>query len=324
MDRGNAKNPVDAAIISGRQLDALLNQQQRELGIDELRRAIDERQLVLYYQPKVSSRDGRIAGLEALIRWNHPTRGLIHPGEFIPILEESGLILEVGSWVLEQASEDFCGWSDKGLAPPRVAVNVSPVQLKHDNFIDDLASALHINKPGHAGIDIEITEGVIVDDLEDCIRKLTTVRELGVQVAIDDFGTGYSSLRYLARLPIDTLKIDRSFVSMMTETPNDLAIVSAIIVLAHGLNLDVVAEGVETEEQRKILRLLRCDHMQGFLFSKPVPKNMIEEMLRSGANTTAQAYVTSDSHSNKTVSEPELRDRREAAQQTWIKSASSG
>jgi EAL domain-containing protein (putative c-di-GMP-specific phosphodiesterase class I) len=321
MENGAAKDPPRADSITGSQMDALLAQRQRAVGIDELRCAINQRQLVLYYQPKVSSRDGRIVGVEALIRWNHPTRGLIGPSEFIPLLEESGLILEVGSWVLEQAAEDFVVWTEKGLAPLRIAVNVSPVQLKHKNFIDDLSKALHINNPGHAGIDIEITEGVIMDDLEDCISKLTAVRELGVRVAIDDFGTGYSSLRYLARLPIDTLKIDRSFVSMVTETPNDLAIVSAIIVLAHGLNLDVVAEGVETVEQRKFLRLLRCDHMQGFLFSKPVPKKTIEEMLRSGANTTAQAYVTSDSCSNRTVSEPELRDRREAAQEAWVKTA---
>jgi EAL domain-containing protein (putative c-di-GMP-specific phosphodiesterase class I) len=301
----------------------LLDQRQRASGTEELRRAIDERQLELYYQPKVSAREGRIVGVEALIRWNHPARGLIEPGEFIPVLEESGLILEVGTWVLEQASEDFRAWTDRGLAPLRIAVNVSPVQLKHRDFIAHLAKALRINTPGQAGIDIEITEGVLVEDLEDCIRKLAAVRELGVQVAIDDFGTGYSSLRYLARLPIDTLKIDRSFVSMMTETPNDLAIVTAIIVLAHGLNLDVVAEGVETEEQRKFLRLLRCDHMQGYLFSKPVPKQKMEEILRSGANTTAQAHVTSDSYSNRTVSEPELRERREAAQETWIESAGS-
>ncbi len=319
MESDATKGGVDGASMSGTQMDVLLGQPHQEVGIDALRCAIDQEQLVLYYQPKVSSRDGRIVGVEALIRWNHPSRGIIQPSQFIPLLEESGLILEVGTWVLKQAADDFCVWTEKGLAPLRIAVNVSPVQLKHKNFIDDLEKALRINTPGHAGIDIEITENVIVDDLEDCIRKLTAARELGVQVAIDDFGTGYSSLRYLASLPIDTLKIDRSFVSMVTESPNNLAIVSAIIVLAHGLGLDVVAEGVETEEQRKFLRLLRCDHMQGYLFSEPVPKAKIEEMLRSGANTTAQAYVTSDSFSTRTVSEPELRDRREAAQETWTK-----
>lgn len=318
MDSKAAKDPGAAGSpLNGLQMDSLLDKRQRDHGIKELRRAIDEQQLVLFYQPKVNSRDGRIVGLEALIRWNHPTRGLIKPSQFIPLLEESGLILEAGSWVLRQAAADFHTWTERGLAPLRIAVNVSPHQLLHENFIAELETALCIDGVGHAGIDIEITEGVLMDDLEDCIRKLTAVRELGVQVAIDDFGTGYSSLRYLARLPIDSLKIDQSFVSMVTESPNDLAIVSAIIVLAHGLNLDVVAEGVETEEQRKFLRLLRCDQMQGFLFSKPVAKDEIEQMLRSGANTTAQAYVTSDSNSSRTVSEPEFRERREAAQEAW-------
>ena len=321
MESGDTEDPLRAAPLNGQQMDSLLGQQQPKLEVNELRRAIDQQQLVLFYQPKVSSRDGRIVGLEALVRWNHPSRGTIQPSAFIPLLEASGLILEVGRWVLEQAAADFCVWTEKGLAPPRIAVNVSPVQLKHKNFIDDLARALRIDGPGHAAIDIEITEGVILDDLEDCIRKLTAVRELGVRVAIDDFGAGYSSLRYLARLPLDTLKIDRSFVGMVTESPNDLAIVSAIIVLAHGLNLDVVAEGVETEEQRKFLRLLRCDHMQGFLFSRPIPKEHIEEMLRSGANTVAQAQATSDSCSNRIISESELRERREAAQETWIQSS---
>jgi EAL domain-containing protein (putative c-di-GMP-specific phosphodiesterase class I) len=312
----------DAKAAAGTQLtepqvDALLDQRQRDKGIRELRRAIDDEQLLLHYQPKVNSRDGRIVGVEALIRWNHPKRGTIAPGEFIPLLEESGMILEVGSWVLRQAAADFLSWTELGLAPLRIAVNVSPNQLKHKDFMTDLEHALRVDKLGHAGIDIEITEGVLMEDLEDCIRKLTAVRELGVRVAIDDFGTGFSSLRYLARLPIDTLKIDQSFVAMVTESPNDLAIVSAIIVLAHGLNLDVVAEGVETAEQRKFLRLLRCDEMQGFLFSRPVPKDAIEQMLRSGANTTAQAHVASDSSSSRTISEPEFRKRREAAQKTW-------
>ena len=307
----------DAAQLTEQQVDILLDKRQRDKGVKELRRAIDDEQLLLHYQPKVNSRDGRIVGVEALIRWNHPTQGVIAPGQFIPLLEESGLIVEVGSWVLKQAAADFLSWTKLGLAPLRIAVNVSPNQLKDKNFINELQKALRVDKLGQAGIDIEITEGVLLEDLEDCVKKLTAVRELGVRVAIDDFGTGYPLLRYLARLPIDTLKIDRSFVSMVTENPNDLAIVSAIIVLAHGLDLDVVAEGVETEEQRKFLRLLRCDQMQGFLFSRPVPKDMIENMLRSGANTTAQAHVAADSSSTRTVSEPEFRKRREAAQKTW-------
>lgn len=311
------RKPTATSRLTEQQVDTLLDKRRRDTGVKELRRAIDDEQLLLHYQPKVNSRDGRIVGVEALIRWNHPTRGTIAPGQFIPLLEESGLIVEVGSWVLRQAAADFLCWTKSRLAPLRIAVNVSPNQLKHKNFITELETALRVDKLGQAGIDIEITEGVLVDDLEDCIRKLTAVRELGVRVAIDDFGTGYSSLRYLARLPIDTLKIDRSFVSMVTESPNDLAIVSAIIVLAHGLNLDVVAEGVETDEQRKFLRLLRCDQMQGFLFSRPVPKDTIEQMLRSGANTTAQAHVAADSSSTRTVSEPEFRKRREAAQKTW-------
>ena len=316
--KGRSAQPATGS-LSDQQVHNLLDQQHRDQGIpvQDLRRAIDERQFALHYQPKVNSRDGRIVGLEALVRWNHPTRGLIQPNAFIPLLEESGLILEAGRWVLEQAATDFCLWTERGLAPLRIAVNVSPNQLKHPNVIEDLQRALFMDGARHAGIDIEITEGVIVEDLPDCIAKLAAVRELGVRVAIDDFGTGYSSLRYRARLPIDTLKIDRSFVGMVTESPNDLAIVSAIIVLAHGLNLDVVAEGVETEEQRKFLRLLRCDQMQGFLFSRPVPREDIEQMLRSGANTTAQAHVAADSHSSRTVSEPEFRERREAAQETW-------
>lgn len=273
--------------------------------------------MCVHHYPKVNSRDGRIVGVEALIRWNHPTRGTIAPGQFIPLLEESGLIVEVGTWVLQQAAKDFLSWTKLGLAPLRIAVNVSPNQLKHEKFIGELERALRVDQLGQAGIDIEITEGVLLEDLEHCIRKLTAIRELGVRVAIDDFGTGYSSLRYLSRLPIDTLKIDQSFVSMVTESPNDLAIVSAIIVLAHGLNLDVVAQGVETDEQLKFLRLLRCDQMHGFLFSKPVPKDIIEQMLRSGANTTAQAHVASDSSSTRTVSEPEFSKRREAAQKAW-------
>jgi EAL domain-containing protein (putative c-di-GMP-specific phosphodiesterase class I) len=299
------------------QVNAVLDISKHNNTVKELRRALDEQQFMLHYQPKVNSRDGRIVGLEALIRWNHPHRGVIYPAYFIPLLEECGLIVAVGRWVLKQAATDYCSWLHQSITPPRIAVNVSPHQLRHKDFIADLESALRINSVGHAGLDIEITESVLMKDLEDCIEKLTSIRELGVRVAIDDFGTGYASLRYLARLPVDTLKVDQSFISMVTESPNDLAIVSGIIVLAHGLNLDVVAEGVETAEQHKFLRLLRCDQMQGYLFSKPIAKTMIEQRLKSGANITAQAHVASDSQSNRTISEPEFCERRLAAQETW-------
>jgi EAL domain-containing protein (putative c-di-GMP-specific phosphodiesterase class I) len=303
--------------LTGVQVNTALATPRRGHTVKELRCALDEQQFVLHYQPKVNSRDGRIVGLEALIRWNHPRQGVIYPAHFIPLLEECGLIIAVGRWVLKQAATDYCSWMHQGITPPRIAVNVSPHQLRHKDFIADLERVLRINNVGHAGLDIEITENVLMTDLEDCIEKLTSVRELGVRVAIDDFGTGYSSLRYLARLPVDTLKVDQSFVSMVTESPNDLAIVSGIIVLAHGLNLDVVAEGVETAEQHKFLRLLRCDQMQGYLFSKPIAKAMIEQILKSGANIAAQAHVASDSQSNRTVSEPEFCERRLAAQETW-------
>ncbi len=172
MNKRASKYPKSVTPLGERQTDALLDQAQRDRGVQELRRAIDESQLVLHYQPKVNSRDGRIVGIEALLRWQHPMRGMIQPGAFIPLLEESGLVIEVGSWVLKQAATDFHVWTEKGLAPPRIAVNVSPKQLKHANFIRELERTLRVGEAGFAGIDIEITEDVIVDDLEDCVRKL--------------------------------------------------------------------------------------------------------------------------------------------------------
>jgi len=245
----------------------------------KLRRAIEAQQFVVYYQPKVSLRDGRLSGLEALVRWNDPNKGLVPPAQFIPLLEETGLILDVGRWVLSQAASDYHGWLKKGLPPPRIAVNVSPLQLRHKDFVAEMDKALHTVAGEIAGLDIEITEGVLMEQMEQSIEKLRAVKAMGVQVAIDDFGTGYSSLRYIAHLPIDTLKIDRSFVQAMTQSPDDMAIVSSIISLAHGLNYDVVAEGVETPEQRNLLRLLRCDQMQGYLFSPPVTTEKIVSML---------------------------------------------
>jgi EAL domain-containing protein (putative c-di-GMP-specific phosphodiesterase class I) len=253
----------------------------RRQAITALRHAIDAGEFFLHYQPKVDMRSGRIVGVEALIRWNRPGHGLIAPADFVPQLEESGLILEVGAWVLRRSAADYRGWLQKGLSAPRIAVNVSPLQLRHSDFIATLEQAVGSNDEPPVPLDIEITEGVLMEKTDEVIQTLTRIRLMGVFVAIDDFGTGYSSLRYLAHLPIDTLKIDRSFVMAMTENADDMAIVSSIISLAHGLDLNVVAEGVETEEQRKLLRLLRCDQMQGYLYSRPVAKDELENLLRN-------------------------------------------
>jgi EAL domain-containing protein (putative c-di-GMP-specific phosphodiesterase class I) len=259
----------------------------RRQAITALRHAIDAGEFFLHYQPKVDMRSGWIVGVEALIRWNRPGHGLIAPASFVPLLEESGLILEVGAWVLRQSVADYRDWLQKGLSAPRIAVNVSPLQLRHSDFIAVLEQAVGSDGERRAPLDIEITEGVLMEKTDEVIQTLSRIRQMGLCVAIDDFGTGYSSLRYLARLPIDTLKIDRSFVMAMTENADDMAIVSSIISLAHGLDLNVVAEGVETAEQQKLLRLLRCDQMQGYLFSKPVAKDELENLLRSERSKAA-------------------------------------
>lgn len=241
-----------------------------------LRTALESGQFVLYYQPKVSLVTGKLTSLEALIRWNDPQTGLVSPAQFIPILEETGLIYEVGRWALHQALADNLRWRRAGLASVRVAVNVSSLQLRHRGFIGEIRQALGGDLQVAAGLELEITESVIMEDVNLKIASLQEIRDMGVTIAIDDFGTGFSSLSYLAKLPVDTLKIDRSFVISMTEGPQGLALVSTIIGLAHALKLKVVAEGVETEEQARLLRLLSCDEMQGYLFSTPLPCDILE------------------------------------------------
>ena len=201
---------------------------------------------------------------------------------FIPLLEEMGMIIEVGAWAMKRAVSQYAAWLAAGLQLPRIAVNVSQVQLKRKDFVAMVQQAIAIaGKPDH-GLDLEITEGMIMEDIESSIGKLKLVRELGVGIAIDDFGTGHSSLRYLTRLPLTALKIDRAFVQDMTTNPDNMAIVSTIITLARTMNLKVIAEGVETEEQSKFLRLLKCDEMQGYLFSKPVPAEQVPALLARG------------------------------------------
>jgi len=248
---------------------------------NKLRIALEQEQLVLHYQPKVDLKSNQIVGLEALLRWNDPEAGLVPPVKFIPVLEETGMIIEAGAWALAQALTDYRAWQEKGLVPPRIAVNVSQVQLQRNDFVNTIERVVSGLGGVPGGLEVEITESLIMQDVEANIRKLHAIREMGVEVAIDDFGTGYSSLSYIAKLPINSLKIDRAFIINMTSSADDLSIVSAIISLAHSLNLRVIAEGVETNEQAKLLRLLKCDEIQGFLFSPGVPAEQIEEFLRN-------------------------------------------
>ncbi len=236
----------------------------------KLRLALDLDQFVLHYQPKIDSATGRIGSVEALIRWNDPATGLVPPIQFIPLLEETGLILKAGAWALRQAVRDHDLWVSLGLAAPRVAINVSAIQLQQGNFLETVRQAMaEVASP--PGIDLEITESMIIEDVDGSIAKLNAIRDMGVEIAIDDFGTGYSSLTYLARLPVHEVKIDRSFITTMLANPNTMTLVSTIISLSHALGLKVVAEGVDEEEQASVLRQLGCDKMQGYLFSKPVP-----------------------------------------------------
>ncbi|HEY6723623.1 MAG TPA: EAL domain-containing protein [Polyangiaceae bacterium] len=256
-----------------------------------LRRALENSEFVLHYQPKLELRRGTLVGLEALIRWQHPDDGLIPPGVFIPILEETGLIMDVGRWVLLQAATQHAEWTSAGLRPPRIAVNVSALQLGQPDFLETLEQVTRAHPEAVRELDLEITESVFVDDLMGNVSKLEAARERGLQVAIDDFGTGYSSLGYLSRLPIDILKIDRSFIARMTKDPQDMSLVTTMISLAHSLDCKVVAEGVEQPEQAQLLHLLRCDQVQGWLTGKPmVPADVAARF----GGTHAFAWTRSD------------------------------
>jgi diguanylate cyclase (GGDEF)-like protein len=244
----------------------------RSLALEaRLTGALDRQEFLLHYQPKVDIESGRIAGLEALLRWQDSEDGMVPPSIFVPLLERSGAIVDVGEWVLLQAARDIRGWLASGIAGIRVAVNVSPLQLRRRDFVERVLDSIKpaIDRP--AGVDLEITESMLMQDLELSIGKLSQLREAGIGIAIDDFGTGYSSLRLLAKLPVDTLKVDRSFVQSIADTPNMLTLVSTIVSLARAFNMKTVAEGVETAEQLQMLRLIRCDQAQGFLLGRPTP-----------------------------------------------------
>lgn len=245
-----------------------------------LARALDERALLLHYQPVVDLASGRLCGVEALLRWRDPTLGEVPPARFIALAEQSGLIVPIGQWVLHEACRQMRAWVDQGLAPPSVAVNVSVMQFGRDDFVDSVLQALATHGLAGSALEVEITESLLVDDDATRIEQLQRLRAAGVRVSIDDFGTGYSSLSYLRRLPADAIKVDRTFVASLTEQAQDALIVGALIDMAHGLGLRVVAEGVETAAQRDLLRARGCDAVQGFLYSPPLAAEALADWVR--------------------------------------------
>jgi len=255
---------------------------ERQFIEEGLRCALERREFALHYQPKVNLMTEAISGVEALLRWDHPARGLIAPSQFIPVAEDCGLILPIGTWVLRQACAQAKAWIDSGLPVTSMAVNVSAIQFRDKNFLDGLLAILAETGLDPRYLELELTEGVLIKHAEFTAAILQILRKRGVHVTVDDFGTGYSSLSYLQRFPVDALKIDQSFVRQISTAGDDTTIVKAIIGMARGLQLRVIAEGVETLEEVAFLRAYRCEEAQGYYFSRPVPARQFAMLLRNG------------------------------------------
>lgn len=248
----------------------------------ELRLAIGQKDFQLYYQLQVDN-NGKALGAEALIRWQHRTRGMISPFDFIPLAEETGLILPIGQWVLNTACAQLAIWQQNPLTQDLIlAVNVSAKQFHQEDFVDELRTTITRHDINPTRLKLELTEGILVANIEDIIIKMDTLSTIGIRFSLDDFGTGYSSLQYLKKLPLNQLKIDQSFIRDLDTDANDKAIVCTIITMAEGLNINVIAEGVETEEQRQYLLDHGCTNYQGYLFSKPIPIDEFEALLKKG------------------------------------------
>jgi diguanylate cyclase (GGDEF)-like protein len=271
---------------------ALTDKAMARLSLEnDIRKGLEMEQFLLFYQPQVLCDDGRIVGMEALIRWQHPERGLISPADFIPVAEESGLIIPMGEWVIRTACRQVQAWRGSGLSTPRVAVNLSARQLRAPDFIPRVAAIIAETGIPADLLELELTESILMDSELQRIEGLHQLRALGVHFSIDDFGTGYSSLAYVKRFPIGMLKIDQSFVRGLPHSANDVGITTAIIAMAHSLDLDVIAEGVETCEQRAFLQKAECQKLQGYLFSPPVPAEKMERLLREARIATLQPGV---------------------------------
>ncbi|HZX30494.1 MAG TPA: EAL domain-containing protein, partial [Rhodocyclaceae bacterium] len=260
--------------------------------LGKLRGAAERGELVLHFQPQVDLRTGAVIGAEALLRWYHPELGLVPPGRFIPIAEDSGLIVPIGTWVLQEACRQAVAWQRAGLPPVVVAVNLSAVQFRTPDIYDTVVAALAESGLDARWLELEITESILIRDTESVLEKATRLKELGLKLSIDDFGTGYSSLSYLKRFPVDKLKVDRSFVRDMATDPEDAALVQAIVQMAKTLGLKTIAEGVETQPVLDHLRLSDCDEVQGFFFGRPMPAEDFETYLLRRPHRAAEPQMT--------------------------------
>jgi EAL domain-containing protein (putative c-di-GMP-specific phosphodiesterase class I) len=257
----------------------------------QLRGALERDELVLHYQPVLDTKRGDIIGMEALVRWRHREWGLLSPAKFIGIAEETGLIVPIGQWVLRTACTQQRSWIELGLPPIRIAVNLSPRQFVHRHLIDDITQALESTRFDPSWLELEITETTVMHNAQRAVALLGELKQMGIRIAIDDFGTGYSSLAYLKRFPINTVKIDRSFVADVPHDPSNTAITQAIIAMTHSLGLKVTAEGVETAEQVSFLREHGCEEMQGYYFSRPLPVLEATAMLKSAAEAGVSSNI---------------------------------
>ncbi len=256
-----------------------------------LRYALEHSQFQIYYQPQVDLSTGRIIGAEALIRWLHPEQGLISPGQFIPLAEQNGLIVPIGEWVLQTACQQLKKWQDAGLPSLRIAVNLSARQFNQPDLVKKIVQTLASTNLAPQYLEVEITESMLVDNIQLANAQLKELKALGISISIDDFGTGYSSLSYLQKFNLDILKIDRCFVTDINHNEKNATITKAIISMAHGLNLHVIAEGVEKEAELEFLRQQKCNTIQGYLFSPPVPGDKFEEMLKNGAQLKLPSLI---------------------------------
>jgi EAL domain-containing protein (putative c-di-GMP-specific phosphodiesterase class I) len=268
---------------------------QKQLELDmALRRALQAGEFELAFQPIMDAGGASIDAVEALLRWNDPGRGVVSPGEFIPVLEQTGLIVPVGQWVLREACKRAQSWAAHGAVPVTLSVNVSPIQFAEPDFVRHVFTALEATGFPAQRLQLEVTEGLLLDPTADSLRKMDALVDAGVRLAVDDFGMGYSSLAYLKKFRLHSLKIDRMFVRDVPKLHQDTAIVRAIVELAHALELHVTAEGVETAEQHEALQALGCDSMQGFLFARPMPADAMRERLMRDQSQDAAEPTPSD------------------------------